>query len=163
MALITITDGQKRRYNRRDAGATTADNALGHVLKTLADAIANTEFVVTDTVTLAQINAGKILVPAIDGKQILVTGYEITSVGGFADGTNVLIQDTATTPVVVVTALTAALTDGAKIASGAVIENVTDGAGYRAALTASKAVQIKATGTMTTATSLKVVLRYKIV
>jgi len=169
MALINITTAQRKRLNRRDTGATAADNALGSMLKVLADDhdvihdAASVEHALVNVATIAEINAGKTLIPAITGKTITIVGYDLVVAGSFATGTDARLQDTNGTPVVVVTALTAALSDGAKIPGAATVANVTNGAGYGAALTAGKGLVIKSTGTaMTGGTSIKVIVRYLI-
>lgn len=98
----------------------------------------------TGTITLEQIAAGATLVPAVPGYSIKPLRYFILSTGDFSSGggTNMLIQDNAATPVVVTTVAKAALTDGAKISSGATIANVTDGAGMLSALTVGKALTV---------------------
>ena len=115
--------------------------------------------------TLAQLNAGYELVPAVAGKQILVTEYWFRGIGSdAAAATDVRIQDSAGSPVVVVTALIAALASNAEVSSFSKIANVTKGAGWLTALTAGKALNLVKTGsTMTGPTSFEVLVRYKLV
>lgn len=162
MSLFSITVGQKKRLNRRDPGVTASKNHLGDAVKKMADLFdASIERTVIKTVTLAQLNTGLEIVPAVAGAKIVPTYYALVSTGGFAVATDVRLQDTNTSPVVVVTALIAALTDGAKIPGDTTVANVTNGAGYLAPLTAGKALNIVKTGTAaTTGTSIKVIVRY---
>lgn len=114
------------------------------------------------TVTLAQLNAGHTLLPALNGVRYDILDFTILSTGAFETVTAYKIEDTADTPVVVATAAVAALTDGAVIIPGTA--NVTLGAGFTGPLTMSKGVVINKTGSAgTVGTSLKISLRYKIV
>ncbi len=122
-------------------------------------------FTVIKKPTLAEVNAGVVLVDPVPGKQILVTDVFFRGIGSnAADATDVRIQDTADTPVVVITALTAALASNANIVGRAVIANVTKGAGWLTALTRGKGLNFVKTGsTMTGATSFEVVVEYQLV
>ena len=123
------------------------------------------ELTATAKPTLAQLNAGVELVPAVAGKQILVTNYWFRGIGSdAAAATDVRIQDGAGSPVVVVTALIAALASNAEVVSSSKIANVTKGAGWLTALTAGKALNFVKTGsTMTGPTSFEVIVKYKLV
>jgi len=156
-----VTARQTKRINSRDPFARD-DNQLGDLIKAFADLFdGSIERTLVTTVTTAEINAGKVLIPAIDGVSIVPTGYAMVVAGAYATGTNIKLQDEADTPVVVVTALTAALTDGAKIPGDSTVANVTNGAGYLAPLTAGKGLKIVKTGTdFTVGTSIKLVIRY---
>jgi hypothetical protein len=116
------------------------------------------------SVTLAQVNAGFTLIAANAAQTLKVTHVLLTSVGGnTAACTGVLIEDTATSPVVALTALTAALTSGTPVSE--VIASVTPGAGFApATLTAGKGLVIIKDGATacTTATSYSVIVFYKI-
>jgi hypothetical protein len=115
------------------------------------------------TVTLAELNAGKVIIPAIPGRTIKVWQYFIQSTGAFAAATDVRLQDSAVSPVVITTALIAALTNGAKISSEVVVANVTDGAGFTGSLTLGKGVSIAKTGSAaTTGTSLRVKIYFSV-
>jgi hypothetical protein len=114
------------------------------------------------TVTLAQANAGYTLLPALAGVRYDILDYTILSNGNFAAVTDYKIQDTADTPINVVTLAVAALTDGAIIVPGTA--NTTPGAGFTGPLTMGKGVQIVKNGSAGTGgTSLVISLRYKIV
>lgn len=114
------------------------------------------------TVTLAQANAGYTLLPALAGVRYDILDYSILVNGNFATVTDYKIQDTADTPINVVTLAVAALSDGAFLVPGTA--NTTLGAGYGGPLTMGKGVQIVKNGSAGTGgTSLVISLRYKIV
>jgi len=116
-------------------------------------------------ITLAELIAGYELVAAVTGKSIRVTNYYLRIIGGAATAADdIRIQDNNGTPVIVVTAAVAALTENAEVAGlGPAIANVTKGAGWMALLTASKALDIVETGTtMTTLTHVDVIVQYQI-
>lgn len=117
---------------------------------------------VTVTATLAEINAGKILIPAVAGKSIKVTDYIMRVAGGFAVTTSVDIQSSNTTPVKVAVAAVAALTNGAVIVPPT--SNVTLGAGFGVALGAGDALVVANVGTAGTGgTSITYTITYAIV
>lgn len=110
------------------------------------------------TATLAQINAGLVLIPGVTGKKITVTDYIARAVGSFAGGTNVILESNNVAPVVVSTIAEAALTSGTpNLPTSA---NNTLGAGFAAQLGSGDGLQIVSTGTQTTATSLNLVITY---
>lgn len=118
----------------------------------------------TITASVAEINAGKVIIPAVAGMTITPLRYFIKSVGDFSGGTgtNLVIQDTNGTPVVVVTVGKSALTSGAKITSNVVIPTVVDGAGFMASLT--KGYGLSVTGdTLSAGTSVTISIDYTIV
>jgi hypothetical protein len=113
-------------------------------------------------VTTAEVNAGKVLLPAITGYRYRVLDWKMAARGGAAGtATSVDIKDTADTPVSVAIALVAALTQNKVVGPG--MANVTDGAvgGMGKPLTVSKGVQIKVAGSaLDTATSVDVTITY---
>jgi hypothetical protein len=115
-----------------------------------------------DTVTLAQLKAGKLLVPGVPGKKIKVLSYFVKVTGNFSSGggTGVVLQDTNATPVVITTIGKAAMTDGAKIGSYATVTNVTDGDGLYGLLTEGKGIAIPADANLSGGTSIYVALQY---
>lgn len=114
------------------------------------------------TVTLAQLNAGYTLLPALAGVRYDILDFTILCNGNFATVTDYRIEDTANSPVVAVTLAVAALTDAAVIIPGTA--NVTLGAGFTGPLTVGKGVQIVKNGSAGTGgTSIVISLRYKIV
>ena len=116
-------------------------------------------------ISLAELIAGYELVAAVTGKSIRVVNYYLRIIGGAATAADdIRIQDDNGTPVVVVTALVAALAENAEVAGlGPAISNVTKGAGWMALLTSGKALDIVETGTtMTTLTHVDVIVQYQI-
>lgn len=114
--------------------------------------------------TLAELNAGKVLIPDIPGRTIKVVGYLLKFTGGFTTATDIRLQDNNDTPVLITTVLIAAATTGAKITSEAVIANVTDGAGLFANLTLGKGIKIVKTGSSAAAgTSILVKILYNVI
>jgi hypothetical protein len=96
--------------------------------------------VVTTNVTLAELNAGKTIIPAVTGKQIRVVGYTVKVTGTFITLTSADLQDESAQKVTVLAA--AALVDAAILvpADGAL------GALYARPLTLSEALVIANVG-----------------
>lgn len=116
------------------------------------------------TVTIAQINAGYTIVDAIQGKQLRIVGLACKVTGGFTTADDIRVGDTAASPVVAATYAIAGVTDGAKFDADNTISNQTIGAGYAAALTVSKGIQVYKTGSAAAGgTSITFVLLYQIV
>jgi len=114
------------------------------------------------TATLAEINAGKELIPAITGKKIRILDIDAKVSGNFATGTSVEVEDSNGTPVVALQYAVAALTDGAFLEADTA--NVTIGAGYMADLTISKSLRIEKTGSdFTGGTSITLMISYQYV
>ena len=121
--------------------------------------VARTELV---TATLAEINAGKVLIPAVTGKKIRILDIDALVAGNFATGTSVEVEDSNGTPVVSLSYAVAALTDGAFLEADTA--NVTIGAGYMADLTISKSLNITKTGSdFTGGTSITLMIAYQYV
>lgn len=100
--------------------------------------------VVRVTATLAQINAGFEIVPALTGKSIEVVNFTERVLGNFTTATAIqLVGGTSST--IVESTLIAAVTDGAVLIPGSA--NVSLGAGYAAPLTASENLKVIHTGT----------------
>lgn len=117
---------------------------------------------ITVTATLAEINAGKTLIPAVSGKSIKVLDYIMRVAGNWATATSVDLQSSNGTPVKVNVALIAALTDGAVLVPPA--SNVTLGAGFGAALGAGDSLKVVNVGTAGTGgTSITYTITYAIV
>ncbi len=95
------------------------------------------------TVTLAQINAGLVLIPGIAGKKIRVLAVTQRVLGNFATGTSVVLKSDATN-VAVVTTAEAGLTDGSFLFSGD--SHNTIGAGFFADLPAGEGLKVANNG-----------------
>jgi hypothetical protein len=135
---------------------TGTHNITGDVI---SSKLAHTQLV---TVTQAEINAGKILIPALTGKQIRVLDIDAKVAGNFATGTSVEIEDSNGTPVVALSYAVAALTDGAFLEADTA--NVTIGAGYMADLTSDASLNVTKTGSdFTGGTSITLMIAYQYV
>lgn len=99
---------------------------------------------VSVTATLAQINAGFVLIPGSTGKKITVTNFTEKVLGTFLTGTAVVLESTNASPVVIGTEAAAGLTTGAIITPADA--NMTLGAGYAAPLGTGDGVQVVKTG-----------------
>jgi len=138
----------------------TASNQLIRVFIKLPTpgASSNALKTINVTATLAQINAGLVLIPAATGKKITVTNYVARVLGTFLTGTSVELES-GTTAVAVTTLAEAGLTTGAVLlpSSG----NITLGAGFAAALPASENLSVVNNGTAQTGgTSIQFTITY---
>ena len=137
------------------------------VVRTLQDIVdlansgeANT-YTVQVSVTLAELNAGKTILAATVGKQILVTDFNVVCDGAFAALTSAELEDSSAT-VNVCSLAQAQMTDNAVLTKG--IAGVTLGVGVAEGLTVSEALVITKTGAdATTATGLTVTVTYMLV
>lgn len=112
------------------------------------------------TATLAQINAGLVLIPGVAGKKINVTDYVARVVGAFATGTSVELESDATA-VAITTIAEAGLTNGAVLTPAS--SNTTLGAGFAAQLPTGEGVKVVNNGTAQTAgTSITYTITYNI-
>jgi hypothetical protein len=112
--------------------------------------------------TLAEINAGKDILPVKGGGQITVLGVSIVVTGAFATLTDVRISDKTSGPVDVVTWAQANLTNGAKL--NEMSANSSLGTGFNAPLAAPNGLQIRKTGsTGTGGTSISGVVLFTMV
>lgn len=98
--------------------------------------------------TLAEINAGKVLIAAAVGQKITVTNYTARVTGAFATGTSVELESTNGTPVAVSTIAEAGLTNGAVLTPASA--NTTLGAGYAAPLGTGDGLQVVNNGSAQT-------------
>jgi len=114
----------------------------------------------SQVVTIAEVNAGEVLVAPVADRTITVLEIRIIVTGGAVGTcTSVEIEDTNGTPVVAWTGAIAALTEDVVISSNVVVANVTDSTPI--VLTAGAGLTItKTTGTCDTATSITVIARY---
>jgi hypothetical protein len=111
---------------------------------------------VSFTVTQAQVNAGKTLIPAVAGKTITVLNYLVNATGTWATGTAVVIEDTNASPVAVVSIATADI--GNVNFPGAAGNTITT---LGLPLTAGKGLQVVGTGSaFTGGTNLVINLTY---
>lgn len=111
------------------------------------------------TATLAEINAGKTLIPAVAGKKIRITNFAAIAVGTFAATTSVDIQDGAAVPVKVAVLPVADLDDATVLPLTA---NV--GAGFGVPLTTAEEVVVANVGSAATGgTSIRFILTYDLV
>lgn len=129
-------------------GATGANQLIRVLIKAFPNAAGATLKNATVTATLAQINAGLVLVPAVTGQAITVTNFTAIVNGTFLTGTSVELEDTNGTPVAVATFGEAALTNGAILVPAS--SGVTLGAGFAAPLTTSKGLQVVNNGSAQT-------------
>lgn len=166
--MTAVTNVIKNMLNKMTPGALKCQ--LGTILQNVVAGLNTHEALphvlqARVTATQTEINAGKELIAAVTGKKIRIISYRMLVTGAFdtGGGTNITIQDSNTSPVVVTTALKAALTDGAIIGSDATISNVTNGAGMTADLTTSKALKVAASGTHTNGTSITFIIAYALI
>lgn len=100
------------------------------------------------TATLAEINAGKVLIPGAGAQIINVLDYTARVAGNFATGTAVILESTNGTPVLVSTIAEAGLTTGAVLTPAST--NTTLGAGFAAPLGAGDGLQVVNSGSAQT-------------
>jgi len=113
------------------------------------------------TVTLAELNAGKVLVPAVPGRVYRPTDFFLGFNGTFAAATDIRLSDTAGSPVDIVTIGIAQA--GTGVVHTRSKGTNTLGPGLLFDLTASKGIQIRKTGsTATGGTSILVQVQYRI-
>jgi hypothetical protein len=117
---------------------------------------------VTKTVTLAQLNAGHVLVPAYGACKYRVVGFLILPNGTFTTATDVRLSDTAGTPVDIATIAIADVVDNAQLGEDDPLAVL--GAGWAAPLTGGKGIQIRKTGSAAAGgTNILVTLQYELV
>ncbi|MBZ5673702.1 MAG: hypothetical protein LAP61_05590 [Acidobacteriia bacterium] len=116
--------------------------------------------VIDVTATLAQINAGLVLIPGAAGKKLKVTNYIARVTGAFATGTSVELESTNASPVAVSTIAEAGLTNGAVLTPGSA--NTTLGAGFGAAMGTGDGLQVVNNGSAQTGgTSIEFTITYQ--
>ena len=112
-------------------------------------------------VSLAELNAGKTIVAAVTGSQIVVMDFNVVCNGSFGDLTSAELEDSSGT-VNVCSLAQAQMTDNAVLTKG--ITGVTLGVGVAEGLTVSEALVISVTGSAAiTATGLTVTVTYMLV
>lgn len=113
------------------------------------------------SVSLAELNAGKTIVAAVTGKQIVVLDFNFVMDGAFGALTSAELEDASAT-VNVCSLAQAQMTDNAVLFRGAT--GVTTGVGVAEGLTVSEALVISKTGSdATVATGLVVAVSYMLV
>jgi hypothetical protein len=130
----------------------------------LGTVVAGVNYSVSANLTLAQVNAGTVILPAITGQTYKVNHAVIQAIGGAAAAcTLVEIADTAGTPIVAMSAAVAALTQNTRVSEATAAATVTTTAFAPTALTASQGIQVLSTGSAcTTATSFNVIVFFTI-
>jgi len=146
-------------------GAAGELDIIGTLKKNGVDLTEQLTFTYAARHTLIELNAGITICAAIAGKKYKVTHYYFRVIGGAATAaTDVRLQDSNSSPVVVVTMAVAGLAEDDEIDSDDTIANITKGAGWMTALTAAKSLDVVKTGSaMTTMTHLDVIVEYQIV
>lgn len=141
------------------AGGTTNTSWVLIASALLAGALPQT---LITTVTLAQLQSGKIILAGAAGHTITPIYYKVVVTGTAGGSGNFILEDTNGTPVVITTITEAALNTAANsfISSEIATTGVTQGAGMNAALTAGKGIQIPAMASLTGLTSVTVILEY---
>jgi len=186
VSSLVLSDGDENLditvTNQTDSGATITipdivDSADTMVLADLAQTLTNKTtdaasnpfknvvLAYAANITRAEMITGKALVAAEAGRTIRVLSVKMLVTGAFngGAGTSFVLQDSSAT-VVVLTALKAALTDGAKISTeGLAIANVTEGAGMVGNLTAANGISVAADAAWDAGTGIDLVILYKYV
>jgi hypothetical protein len=121
-------------------------------------------FSVSANLTLAQVNAGTIILPAVTGQTYKVNHVSIQAIGGAtATCTLVEVADTSTMPVVAMSATQAGLTQNTRVTESSAATVAVTTAFAPTALTANQGIQVLSTGTACTgATSFNVVVDFTI-
>jgi len=143
------------------AGVTNADLVKLHALTVSATDINRPKaaILLPVTVTLAEANAGKVLLPDAAGVTLTPVDFSVQVTGVWATGTSLDLTDTNGAAVNIASIAVAALTNGAFIRPNSA--NVTLGAGFLGPLTASKGIKAGVTGAaMTGGTKVKVTVWY---
>jgi hypothetical protein len=143
-------------------GAVYLTNGSGTPGAAVGITSAGATFSVSANVTLAQVNAGITILPAVTGQTYKVNHFLLTAVGGTTAGcTSVNISDTTGTPVNAAAVAIAALTSGTPVDE--TISGVTLTAFAPTALTANQGIQVRHVGSAcTTSTSFNVVVFFTI-
>lgn len=124
-----------------------ADGDLIRVAISTPSAVSNALRTINFTATLAEINAGKVVIPGVAGKQLRIDDFIERVTGAFATGTSVNLQSDAT-GVIVEASAEAGLTNGAVLIPGTA--NVTLGAGFGALLPAGEGLKVVNVGSAQT-------------
>lgn len=164
----TAADGDEEFYGIAVEAGVSGALVLAWVQPTsmasMAAGVDQAVFQLVNSVSLAELNAGKTLLAAVAGKTITVLDWAIVARGGAATAaTAVTLSDTAGSPILIATVAVAGLTEDA-VVKPSTLTHVTDGAaGIGRGLTADKGITVEKTGSdMTTATSFDVVIMYAV-
>lgn len=111
-------------------------------------ALSNRSQIQTVVATLAQINAGTVLIPGVAGQAITVSSVTARVNGNFATGTSVELESTNASPVAVITYAEAGLTTGAVLLPSDT--HSTLGAGFGVALGSGDGLKVINNGTAQT-------------
>jgi len=149
-------------------GIGTAAQAMLKSTTTTPNAIFSTSYFsnpqinyVKGSASLAQVNAGAVILAPVVGHTIYVLGFDLVATGTPATCTGVYLEDTAASPVIVATALVGALTSGAH--DFQTIANVGPAFGA-AGLTTSKGLNVIVDGSnCITMTSLSYSILYTVI
>jgi hypothetical protein len=142
-------------------GAAFMTNGSPAVGAPIGTVTAGVVYSVSATLTLAQINAGIVILPAVTGQTYKVSHFLMTATGTAATCTSVNISDTAGTPVNAAAVAIAALTSGTPVDE--TISGVTLTAFAPTTLTAGQGIQIRHVGSScATTTSLAVTVYFTI-
>jgi len=153
-----MTNNNVDNFFEHPAGLST-DNEL-----VLNGSVRSSEIVqqVTNTVTLAEINAGKTIVAGVAGRTIQPKNFVAVVNGTFLTGTSVELEDTNGSPVGVFSTAAAGLTDAAVIVPGEA--NTTLNAGFLGNLTAGEGLAVTATGSaFTGGTDITISVQYTLI
>lgn len=153
-----MSENNVLNFFEQPADSDIEDNALNINGSFYSNSVSKT---LLATATLAEINAGKVLLAAVTGKTITIVDFKAKVVGNFAAATSVEVEDTNGSPVAIASTAVAGLTDGAIL--NEVESNTTMGAGYLGSLTAGAGIAITKTGSDATGgTSITVKIEYTI-
>jgi len=108
--------------------------------------------------SLAEINAGIIIIPGVAGFSIKVLNFIALSTGNFAGATSIDLEDTLGGTVAVL--LVADLTDGAAVMPNSANTSVTSGFGTL--FNTGEGLQVTADGTATVATNILWLITYRL-
>lgn len=154
------TAAETVRLNNRDYVVPTVEFKNWSIALGAANDVVTT----SQNVTVAQVNSGFTLVPAVSGRTLRVTHFFVQALGGATAGcTTVRLSDTSSGPVDVATIAVAALTQNT-VVTEATPTTVTLGTfGAAGQLSAGAGLQIREVGSAcTTATSFNVSVQYQI-
>lgn len=98
------------------------------------------------SITLAQLNAGATIVPAVTGRTYRPVGFWLQFNGAFTTATDIRLSDTAGSPVDIVTVAIAGATNGANVTQNGGSNITVSTTGFAQQLTANAGIQLRKTG-----------------